>query len=228
MILAIDPGLSSVGWAVVSPGTGRVVDLGTIVTKPDASLRKSTDRARRAHAIAYALRGSAIQHGCTVIAAEAVSIAGGPARFSMATSLGLAWGVIAALTTALGAALYEVTPKEWQHAIAPETTGAIDYPAIEAKLTAFVRDHAAARLVAIRKSQRNHAIDAVAIGLFVALRPLEATRIVAGVRQVPGDDARMLVLRDALIEGRTAEANALIASIAADQRARDDRAKGAA
>ena len=125
--------------------------------------------------------------------------------------------MLAALAVSLGAALLEVTPKQWQHAIDPEADGAIDYAAIERRLTTFVHGQVAEQLAAIKRGDRNHAIDAVAIGLFAALRRTEATVIAPGVRLVPGDDHRMLVLRDALIEGRVADANQLIAEIAAAQ-----------
>ena len=180
MILAIDPGLGTCGWAIVAPITGRVIALGLLLSQCDSALDKSTDRCRRiadqAQAIVALARTTAGDERITAIAAEAMSIAGGPARYAMAISLGLSWGAIAGVATALGKQLVEVPPKVWQHAITPGA-GKIDYGAVEKRLSAFVRGAAAAQLAAIPMRHRNHALDACGIGVFAALRMSETTRI---------------------------------------------------
>lgn len=180
MILAIDPGLATCGWAVVTPRTGRVLALGVLLSQPDAKLDESTDRARRASVQAIALRQVARSTGCTTIAAEAMSFGGPPnARFAMAVSLGLSWGVIAGLAVATGAELLEIPPKRWQHAIDPEAT-TIDYEVVFRKLSEFVAGAASTQLAAIKERHRNHAIDACGIGVFAALMPDATTRITRG------------------------------------------------
>lgn len=178
-ILAIDPGLATCGWAVLDHA-GRVIDLGVLLSNP-SGCDEHIDRARRIQKQGAALREQAVGHGCSIIAAEAMSFGGAPkARFQMAVSLGLSWGGIAAIATSLGCLLYSVPPKVWEHAAQPDAGKKINYARLEAALSAFVTQHAAVALQMIAKSKRNHALDAVGIGLLVALRPEQADRIVNG------------------------------------------------
>ena len=181
MILAIDPGLSTCGWALVAPITGRVIALGLLLSECDSALDKSTDRCRRiadqAQAVVALARTTAGDERVTAIAAEAMSIAGGPARYAMAISLGLSWGALAGVATALGKQLVEVPPKVWQRAIVPDAGKRVDYDQVFAKLDKFVRGAAAEQLAAIPMRHRNHALDACGIGVFAALRMSETTRI---------------------------------------------------
>lgn len=180
MILAVDPGLATCGYAVVTPGTGRVLELGTLLSEPDPDVDDSTDRARRAWVQGHALGIVARRHGCSVVAAEAMSFGGPPkARFAMAVSLGLSWGVLASLAVAIGAELLEVPPKKWQRAVDPNCGKKVDYKVVFAKLSDFISGDPRAQLYAIAERHRNHAIDAVAIGLYAALRD-DMTRIANG------------------------------------------------
>ena len=181
MILALDPGLATCGWALVRPLTGRVVALGVLLSEPDPELDSSTDRARRAADQGRAIVSLAAcrtgDETVTAIAAEAMSFSGHPSsRFAMAISVGLSWGVIAGVATAIGKELVEVPPKRWQHAITGKP-GKVDYDQVFAALAAFVRGRAAEQLAAIPKRHRNHALDACGLGVFTALRPTQATRI---------------------------------------------------
>jgi hypothetical protein len=182
-ILALDPGLCDCGWAVVAPRTGKVAALGLIHQDRNPKLDESTCRARRLRHQATALYEIAIAHGCTAIAAEAMSFGGPPkARFSMAISIGLSWGGLAGVAAALELELYEVPPKLWQHAVLDLDIGArckVDYDDVFRTLSDFVQRGTAAwsQLSALRGSRRNHALDAVGVGVFTALRPNEATRI---------------------------------------------------
>lgn len=177
MILAVDPGLATCGWAVID-SSGRVPALGVILTEPDDELDEAVDRARRIAHQADILRDVAIAHGCRAIACEAMSFGGPPkARFAMAISVGLSWGGIVGVATSLGIALYSVPPKVWERAAQPGAKKKVDYPKLEASLAAYVSDHAAASLAQISVSHRNHALDGVGIGLFVTFRPEQADRI---------------------------------------------------
>lgn len=172
MILAIDPGLATCGWAIVAPKTGRVRGLGVLTSSPSSGIDESTDRARRAWDQAHALGSLYRANGCTALAAEAMSFGGPPkARFAMAIALGLSWGALAALARELGAPLYEVTPKEWQHAVDPEIGEKIDYDRLYRRLARFVSSMVASQLTAIVPNLRNHAIDAVGVGLYTAFTP---------------------------------------------------------
>ena len=180
MILAVDPGLGTCGWAVLRPRTGRVLDLGVITSKPTKGLDEWTDRARRASAQSHLLANIIEQYDCTTIAAEAVSVGGPPkARQRMTASLCLSWGSLVGLAEGMGLELYEVPPKQWQHAILPGVKR-ISYVELFAGLEAFIGAQQVHQLHAITASLRNHAIDAVGVGLFAALSP--AVRIDAPQR----------------------------------------------
>lgn len=183
MILAVDPGLADCGWAVVAPRTGHVAALGVVHQERSPKRDESTCRATRSRRQARELALVVVEHGCTAIAAEAMSFGGPPkARFAMAVALGLSWGVLAAIASALELELYELPPKRWQHAVlgrSAEDRTAVDYDQVFAELARFMgrSGRAADELAAIPCGRRNHALDAVGVGVFTALRPSEATRI---------------------------------------------------
>jgi Holliday junction resolvasome RuvABC endonuclease subunit len=182
VILAIDPGLGTLGYAVVRPRTARVLELGTLTSSPAEGVIESTDRARRAVRQAGTLLEIARRHSCTMIAAEAMSFGGPPkARHAMAIALCLSWGAIAGLATSLNVDLLEIPPKMWQHAIIPGVAK-INYDTVFSALSAFVSNQTMA-LNAIPMSERNHALDAVGVGVFAALVPIaKSTTIrIAGV-----------------------------------------------
>lgn len=180
MILALDPGTRDLGWAVVAPHTGRVAELGAVHQEPDAKLAKSTDRATRVHAHGLLWRELLGRHRITAIAAEAASF--NPRRFTMAVGLCMSIGALTGAAAVLGMALYELPPKLWQHAVLGRKQGdrsAVDYAQVERLLAGFMgrAGRAASQLAAIPAGRRNHALDAVGIGVFAAMRPDEATRI---------------------------------------------------
>lgn len=180
MILAVDPGLQDLGWAVVAPRTGRVAALGTLQQKRLKRLDKSTCRVTRVRAQGELLIGLAREHRCTVVAAETMSFAGN--KFNMVLSVGLAWGGLAAIAAALALPLYELVPRVWQHAVLGREAGdrsKVDYDDVFRRLGDFIgRDGiAAGQLAAIKPALRNHALDACGVGVFAALRPDEATLI---------------------------------------------------
>ncbi|HVK89495.1 MAG TPA: crossover junction endodeoxyribonuclease RuvC [Kofleriaceae bacterium] len=165
MILAIDPGLAACGWAVVDPATALVAELGVLTTEPDKAIAKSTDRARRAHQLAAQLAELAAVHGCTVLAAEAMLLFG---NVNAATAQVLCWGALLGVAHARGLSVVEVRAKDWQHDVVGP--GKVNYARVEKKLT----KHVGPRIGAIAKNLRTHALDAVAIGLYAALRKVPA------------------------------------------------------
>lgn len=173
MILAIDPGLGTCGWAIVDP-SARVLDLGVILTERDKVLEEATDRARRADHQAEVLAEAAQRYNVAEIALEAMSFGGPPsARFHMAISVGLSWGVATGIARTLGLNLYAVPPKRWQRAVVPNAGKRLNYALVEAALEHYVGKQAFVALSCIAKGDRNHALDACGVGLFAALRPNE-------------------------------------------------------
>jgi hypothetical protein len=180
VILAVDPGLSTCGWAVVRPVTGAIVELGFIGSEREAAYDVSTDRIQRLAVQATTLAAVAGRHEVTRIIGEAVTL-GGPVHVKLAMSVGLhlSWGVLTELARARGARLYEVRPQVWQDAIQPVRKGKkIDYPRLERAMAEHVGPQVGAQLACIGKADRNHALDACGIGMLLALRPQLATRIV--------------------------------------------------
>jgi len=175
VILAVDPGLQDLGWAVVEPRTGRVLDLGVVHQERDEKLAKSTCRARRLQRQAIELHRVATQQRCRSLAAEAMSF--NRRRFTMALGLGLSWGGLTALAVARGLDLYELPPKRWQHAVTGAARGKVDYDDVARRIADYLHGDAAIALAGIKPVLRTHALDAVGVGIFTALRPEQATRI---------------------------------------------------
>lgn len=178
MILAIDGGLAKLGWAVVTPRTGRVVDLGVRITESNATLGKrigkNEERLGRLEAHAAALREIAARWSCTSVEAEAISLpqAGG---ISSKAGAYLTWGMIVGLTCALGMPRpHGIAPAKWQRAVLPDDGERKHggYAAIERALAAFVGEQGAGAdaLRTIARSHRNHALDACGVGVYAALR----------------------------------------------------------
>lgn len=186
MILAVDPGSRTCGWAIVAPRTARVAALGTIVLEPDDRVRKTLDRKARAEQQADTLLELAAAHRVTAIAAEAPSLGGPPAaRLAMAIALYGSWGLITMLGRVRRVPVIEVPPKTWQRAIQPDGAQtldvgtarargrSIDYDQLFAELNRFVGEQASqalADLAAIKVSMRNHALDAVGVGVYAAIQ----------------------------------------------------------
>ncbi len=177
MILAIDPGLATCGWSVVDRSPGRkgiVLDLGLILSTPNPDLDESTDRARRAFHQAIKLIALAQEWKCKLIVAEAMSFGGHPAaRFQMAISLGLSWGVIVGVAASHGIEIREVAPKEWQHAVVGRP-GKVEYTEVFDALHTYVEGmdpEVVQKLLAIPRGKRNHPLDSVGVGVHEALHP---------------------------------------------------------
>jgi Holliday junction resolvasome RuvABC endonuclease subunit len=168
VILAVDPGYGKCGWAIVQPRTARVVDLGVWTSEKDPGLDKSTDRARRVHALSLVLVGLHRQHGCTVIAGEGALSHG---TVHAVIPQAMVWGGLSMLAACSGSDLVEVLAKQWQHAILPDADK-ITYAQVERALSR----HIGHRLAHVAESLHNHALDAVGVGLYTALR--KVTRVV--------------------------------------------------
>jgi hypothetical protein len=151
-----------------------VVELGVRIAAADTRGGINEDRLDRLEGHAEALVAIARRHGCTRIDAEAISLprAGG---VNAAASQFLTWGMLVGVARALGLPRpRQIAPKAWERAVVPdddlrEREG---YDAIERALAAFVGEQgpAAEQLAAIPRGQRTHALDAVGVGVFAAIR----------------------------------------------------------
>jgi Holliday junction resolvasome RuvABC endonuclease subunit len=169
VILAVDIGTATLGWAVVRPGTAELVDLGVIVQPADPELGVHEGRRRRIRRQTRMLREVVMRHGCTHIAGEELSYGGPPkARVAMATCQALCWGALEAIAIFLDLEVVAIPPKTWEKAIVPEATGKIDYDTVYERISSFVGAFPALRR--IPAGQRNHALDGVGIGVYAARR----------------------------------------------------------
>lgn len=186
MILAFDGGLATCGYAAVRPRTGVVVELGALTNKPAPGVDVHVDRMRRMSRLGATLRGVAVRVGATQLALETPSLGGPPkARLAMAIALYSFAGMVVMLGLSLGIDVVHVEPQQWQPAVAPGAVGdngKVDYEELFAALHQYVAGQSET-LLAIPLKQRNHALDAVGVGLFAALVPttqsmrvMEATR----------------------------------------------------
>jgi Holliday junction resolvasome RuvABC endonuclease subunit len=175
MFLAIDPGMATLGWAIVDDN-GAVHDLGAVITKPNAKkLGKHRDRRERMADQARHLDDIARRwrdYGLTIVAEE-MSFKRGKLTQIVATAL--CWGELIMLARMHGGTVRAIPPKTWQAAIlTPATAGALDYYKVFHELHRYVGEQCSEKLSAIAKSHRNHALDAVGVGVFAAMTPESA------------------------------------------------------
>jgi Holliday junction resolvasome RuvABC endonuclease subunit len=182
VILGIDPGYAKCGWAVVEPVTARVIDLGLITTMKRAGLHVSADRASRVSELCDKIAELAHKHGATTIGAEQALTFGAPAAIAANC---LPWGAIVMLARMINVALLEVSANDWQCAVLgldPKVKHKFKrgekYARVEKALYAYVGTQLADALDGLNAKDRRHPLDATGSGMFAALMPAQATRII--------------------------------------------------
>lgn len=176
MILGVDPGYAKCGWAIVEPGTARVVALGLVTTQKRARLHVSADRASRVAEVCEQLRELAHRYGATTIAAEQ-ALGFGAAAAVAANQL--PWGAVIMLARMLGVELVEVAAKVWQRAVLGiEPIAKVKYEQVERALTRYVSRQLADVLEGLDRKDRRHPLDSTGVAMLAALRPELATRII--------------------------------------------------
>lgn len=174
MILAVDPAIATCGWAVICPRPLQVVDFGVATTEVIEGVHKTVGNARRIAEVGRVLAIQRDAYRCTTIAAEQMLSFG---VVHAVVPQALCWGVLAHLAEQRGVELLEVVAKEWQEAVSPglsKLKKAKRYPLVEAEVSAFV----GARLLRIDISLRTHVVDAIAVGLFAALRRAQCRTVI--------------------------------------------------
>lgn len=171
--LATDNGLHKCGWAIVGRD-GRPLDVGVIVLEADTDANGGVQRDRiiRAHRQAAELVLLARANGVKRVAVETLSF-NPQGRVAAVASLCLSVGVACGISAALDIPLIDVAPKTWQHAVLG-VSGKVDYELVFAELDAYARAqgtaHALASLARITKGNRNHALDAIGVGVYAEIR----------------------------------------------------------
>jgi hypothetical protein len=181
MILGIDTGLATCGWALLDETTRRFVDLGVVITKPAKDALVTLDRARRLTVSAKILAEKA--PGCSMVVVERMSFPPG-AGMAAAVPIALSWGAVVGVISMMSPRpeLLTVSPQRWQREILPNAGKQVDYDELARNAAAYIlANHPAAAkaLRAIKEAHRNHAIDAAMLALMGALRPGRCERIAA-------------------------------------------------
>lgn len=177
MLIAVDPGLATFGYAVLDE-RGVVHDLGVVTSESSAKkLGKHRDRRERLRLQARALDAVMRRwgaRGLLTLVAEEMSFKRG--KLTQIISMALSWGDLVGLAVAHGAADRAIPPKTWQRALFdPDELAAMgtstDYARVEAKLSEYATEQCRDKLAAIARSKRNHALDAIGVGVYAAMTP---------------------------------------------------------
>lgn len=174
MILGVDGGMATGGWALLDEQRCEFLDLGVWTTSKSCDELVSLDRARRCNVHADILAEKSM--GCATIVVERISLPPGGGANAM-VPISMSWGVIIgirAMHQQPKPRLLTISPQKWQREVLPSGKGEVDYDRLALAAGAHIlRRHpkAAAKLARIRESERNHAIDAAMIALCGALRP---------------------------------------------------------
>ena len=163
VILGIDPGFTSCGWALLdmSSARPRAIAAGVIRTKPSkgVKVRKCDDNIARLQEITDALSLLHEEHRFAVIAAEAQSWT----RFANADrAVAMAWGVIAATAELFNCPVVQIRPQDAKKELLGDASAS--KAAVQAHLESNVVG-AEKELSKITPSQQNHAADAMACAL---------------------------------------------------------------
>lgn len=170
-LLGIDPGFSSLGWAVIEIDEIEVrsIACGLITTKPNKTAKKNDDNVERCAVIHHELARIHETHSFALIAAEAQSWT----RFSNADrAVAMAWGVIASTSERHGAPVIQIRPQDAKRALTGrQSSSKTDLQAVIEEKVVGASQH----LSKIAKSKQNHASDAYAVALASLAHPLVRT-----------------------------------------------------
>ena len=179
MILGIDTGLATCGWALLDETTRQFQDLGVIEQPKSPAMNVTLDRAVRTNKQAQVLAGKLV--GCSMIVVEQMSFPPG-AGINAAVPIALSWGVVVGLVASMPVRprLLTVSPQKWQRAVQPNAGKRIDYDEIAHTAAQYIlskHPQASMALQLLPKAQQSHAIDAAMIALMGALRPGVCTEV---------------------------------------------------
>ncbi len=176
VILGLDPGFSSLGWSLLdlSKGRPRLLGAGVIRTKPDRTMKRCDDNARRIADITKQLSTLNQLYEPIVIVAEAQSWT----SFVKADrSLAMAWGCLSALGEIWAVPILQFRPQDIKKKICNDASASKQ--TLENTLINLV-DDVQVHLDKITKTQRNHAADA--LGAAMAALDHDLVRMMINVR----------------------------------------------
>jgi len=161
MLLAVDPGMSAMGYAVLSLD-GEPVELGVIRTEPSPKKRKMLvveDSLRRVREIARNLHRIVGTHCVCVVACEAMSF---PRSSSSSAKLGMSWAALATVAEMSDLPMLQATPQMVRKALLGHAGSKDDMAKVVARRLGLKE----LPIPGVPASLHDHVYDAVAVGLY--------------------------------------------------------------
>jgi crossover junction endodeoxyribonuclease RuvC len=167
LVLGVDPGLSSLGYAIVDLKADSVVSLGVVRTKKSDKKRKvlaSDDNLRRARevhkALLAAMGATEPLNGDFDVAAICVESMSFPRNSSTAAKIALSWGILASIAEQFGLPIVQASPQEIKKKLCGHADASKEE--VEANVRAMYALRADCGLLRdVPKSLREHAWDAL-------------------------------------------------------------------
>jgi hypothetical protein len=169
VILAVDTGMATLGWALYDETRNSFADLGVSLTDKDDRIGVTLDRVQRIAAQAHLVAEKA--RGCSTVVIEQLSFPPG-AGVKAICPISLSWGAVAGVASSLDPlpTLLTISPQKWQ----AEVLGyKADYDEIFSAATTHLRTRHPAAYAALERipaRQQNHAVDAAMMALCAGLR----------------------------------------------------------
>jgi crossover junction endodeoxyribonuclease RuvC len=154
--LGIDPGLRSLGYAVVNIEQDAPVEIGVLRTKKDPLLSSPLDTACRVRHLYRALIALTKEHEFQAVCLESMSHVRSAAA---AAKLAMTVGMIIGLSEGLGVPVMQLSPQ----AVRKTLLGSPKAEKTEIAAVMHARYGEISGLARITPSQRNHAYDALAV-----------------------------------------------------------------
>lgn len=174
MILGVDTGNRTFGWARFDHAKRRFDGLGALELVHDKSVQKTDDQGDRAITIAGLL--VALVRDCDTVVVERMSF---PPGGQVPIALGFAIAIGVARSQPHAPHVYTVKPQTWQRAVLPTSAKKVDYREISRVVGEYVRkdETSAHALDRLEPRLREHALDAGAIAMMGAFRLHECRRV---------------------------------------------------
>lgn len=163
MILAVDTGASSLGWALCE--SGFVYDCGAELHPPRPGEPMQDSFQRRIKLQAQLI--DSLLPRVSAVYVEALSF---PRNARAVASVSLCWGALISLCHVRHVPIYAVTPKEWQHRLQSHK-GKVDQKRLEGRIVAFLSRYCSRASLSfgrLHPKARPHAADACGIGIAVS------------------------------------------------------------
>lgn len=173
ILLGIDPGFSSLGWAAlcIAPPPSEAMrcnDLGIIATEKaskKAHVLATEDNLRRAREIANCLNAlvTRFEDDKNAVLAFCTESMSWPRNAAVTAKMGITWGVLAAVSHQRRVPIFQCSPQELKKQTAG--TKSATKEEVEAAVVARLGPSASAMIVAIPKTKREHPVDALAAAI---------------------------------------------------------------